>query len=127
MTTFASILEKARESDVYWIEGAKIDFTEELCREMHQQAISRAELARRMEVSDAYITKLLRGTTNFTLATMVRAARAIDREVRIHLTSPGHRVHWFDIVSPVQAPTSDIITMTGELQDAERADESVAA
>ena len=127
LKSFEELFAKARESDEYWIEGAKIDFTEGLCREMNRQDVTRAELARRMKVSDAYITKLLRGTTNFTLTTMVRAARAIGREVHIHLAAPGNCVRWFEIVRSVQGQEDPFITATPENHDAERADEPVAA
>ena len=42
---------------------------------MEANGVSRGELARRLEVSPAYITKVLRGNVNFTLDSMVRLVR----------------------------------------------------
>lgn len=52
---------------------------------MNQQGVSNAELARRLGKSRAYVTKLLRGTTNFTLESLVRIGRALSCEVEFEL------------------------------------------
>jgi hypothetical protein len=65
-TTFRSLLEEARKSPEYWVERAMLEFTEELIGLMESKKISRAELARRLGRNPAYMTKILRGSTNFT-------------------------------------------------------------
>jgi transcriptional regulator with XRE-family HTH domain len=82
---FTAMWEEARGRDTYWTECAIIEFTEELCRCMETQGITRADLARRMDVSPAFITKILRGNCNFTLETMTKLSRAVGSELRIHL------------------------------------------
>jgi hypothetical protein len=57
---FQKFLERAREQDAYWIAAATITFTEDLCRLMHEAGITRMELAERLGVSPAYVTKVLR-------------------------------------------------------------------
>ena len=47
--------------------------------------MSRAVLARRLGTSQAYVTKVLRGNVNLTLATLVGLAQAVGREVRLDL------------------------------------------
>ncbi len=96
---FADLFERAERRDAYWIAGLEMEFTEELCRLMEEQGVSRAELARRAGTSPAYITKILRGNTNFTLATMAKLARALGMEVRLHLAPRGSRTVWKDVIS----------------------------
>ncbi len=83
--SLAGLFARAEKHPEYWIAGLEIEFTEELCRVMEEQGVSRAELARRVGTSAAYITKILRGTTNFSLATMAKLARALGMELRISL------------------------------------------
>jgi transcriptional regulator with XRE-family HTH domain len=47
--------------------------------------MTRVELARRLGASPAYVTKILRGKVNFTLATMVRLSRAVGGELHVQL------------------------------------------
>jgi transcriptional regulator with XRE-family HTH domain len=86
--TFEEFFREARESQDYWEFGAILDFTEAMVREMDRQQITRAELARRLGTSPAYVTKILRGDANFTLETMVKIARALDTELRLALSPP---------------------------------------
>ena len=44
---------------------------------MQEQGVSRSELAERLDVSRAYITKVLNGHGNMTLRTLVRLALAL--------------------------------------------------
>ena len=95
-TRYREFIEKTRASDGFPRAGIEIEFTEELCRVMEEQGVSRAELARRVETSPAYITKILRGSTNFTLATMIKLAGALGLDVRLHLAPRGSRTVWKD-------------------------------
>jgi len=95
--TFPELFQQAEGHEDYWVAGAILEFTEDVVQEMERQGITRTELARRLGATPAYVTKLLRGKVNFTLATMVRLARALDAEVRVQLTgptlAPAKRVH----------------------------------
>ena len=82
---YSAAIRRAKDNLEYWVEGAILDFTEEIVSLMEERDVSRAELARRMEASPAYVTKVLAGDTNFTMASMVKIARALDAEVRIQL------------------------------------------
>jgi transcriptional regulator with XRE-family HTH domain len=61
---------------------------------MKEQKISRAELARRMGTSRAYITKLLSGDANFTLQTMVKLALAVDGVLHLHISNKDVAIRW---------------------------------
>jgi transcriptional regulator with XRE-family HTH domain len=86
--TFSELFQEAGQHEDYWVAGAIVEFTEDLVREMERQGVTRTELARRLGATPAYVTKILRGKVNFTLATMVRLARALDGEVHVQLTGP---------------------------------------
>ncbi len=62
--SFKKLFNEAKERDTYWIGSAILDFTEGLHKMMEANGISRSELARRLGVSPAYITKVLRGNVN---------------------------------------------------------------
>ena len=82
---FAEVLQRAEQSDAFRIDHLKVQISERIYEAMKQQAVSNAELARRLGKSRAYVTKLLRGTTNFTLESLVRIGRALSCEVEFEL------------------------------------------
>lgn len=84
---FADLLQSAEQSDRFRIDGLKVEISEQIYQAMNQQGISNADLARRLGKSRAYVTKLLRGTTNFTLESLVRIGRALSNEVEINLVA----------------------------------------
>ena len=89
LARYRAFIEKMGSSPEYRAEVAMLDFTCELSRAMSAQGVSRAELARRIGTSPAYITKVLRGDANLTLASMVKLARAVGRELHLQLAETG--------------------------------------
>ena len=84
--SFDELYQEAEQAEEFWVAGAILELTEEVVRRMSEQGVSRSELARRLGTSPAYVTKLLRGNANLTLATMARLARALESELHCHLT-----------------------------------------
>lgn len=82
---FADQLRRAELTDAYQIDRLKVEISERIYQAMNHQGVSNAELARRLGKSRAYVTKLLRGTTNFTLESLVRIGRALSCEVELEL------------------------------------------
>ncbi len=77
----------------YWVSLARMGFENDLNRIIDDLEISRTELARRVNASPAYVSKVLNGSTgNFTLATMTKWARAIGAVVQIRLVKDGKEV-----------------------------------
>lgn len=103
--TFRSLLEKAKQRDAYWVGKAIQDFTEDLWHLMEDRDVNKAELARRIGKTPAYVTKVFRGNSNFTIESMVKLAHALDGQLCIHVGRKEHQVRWFDVISrqPVQA------------------------
>ncbi|MCX6868137.1 MAG: helix-turn-helix transcriptional regulator [Verrucomicrobia bacterium] len=66
-------------------EYKKLMIVEDLLQLMKEQGISRTELAKRMGVQPSRVTSMLTGSNNFTIATLVRAARAVGAELQQHL------------------------------------------
>ena len=85
---FQRRLRESRNSPDYILEGVILDVTEQIVAAMQQQEVSRSEVAERMGVSRAYITKLLRGEGNTTLRTLVRVALALGLRPQVSFVEP---------------------------------------
>lgn len=85
LSTLQAKAGQARESHAYRAEGASLRFTEDLVSRMKSCGLTRSALAEKIGTSPAYITKILRGETNFTLDTMVKVAEALGCELTIGL------------------------------------------
>lgn len=77
---FADLFERFEQTDAYHIDGAKVEISERIYVAMEEQGVSKAELARRLGKSRAYVTKILQGNVNFTIESLVRIARALDHK-----------------------------------------------
>jgi transcriptional regulator with XRE-family HTH domain len=89
--SFTDLSREAERHDDYRVAGLVTEFTECLSRRMEEHGVSRTELARRLGTSQAYVTKVLRGNVNFTLATLVKLALAVGAEVRRSPCDPSAR------------------------------------
>lgn len=85
LTALKAKAEAARQTHAYRAEGASIRFTEDLVSLMESRGLTRSALAEKIGTSPAYVTKILRGDTNFTLDSMVRIARALNCEITVGL------------------------------------------
>lgn len=101
--SFTDLFRQAEKSDEYLIEGTILEFTEDMARAMDERGINRSDLARRMDSSPAYITKILRGSTNFTLASMVRIAKALEMDLHVHLAPANAQTRWLDVIKGTKA------------------------
>lgn len=102
--SFAELFSLAEQDEDYWTELAIIEFTEELSRLMELRGMTRADLAAAIGSSPPYITKVLKGNVNFTLATMAKLARALGGVVHLHIAPAGTRTEWTDSEITVPAP-----------------------
>lgn len=83
--TFAEIFDHARQSDSFWEEGAILSFTASVMQRLDALKMTKKNLADKLKVSPAYVTKLIGGSNNFTLRTMVKVARQLKCELNITL------------------------------------------
>ena len=84
-TGFAALYHKTNTTPKYRSEKLSVGFLSEVHLRMTAQSITKAELARRAEVSPAYITKLFNGSSNLSLETMSKLALALDCGISLHL------------------------------------------
>ena len=113
--SLGSFFRESEKSPTYWEELAILDFTEEVVARMAALGVNRSQLAERLKVEPAYVTKLIGGSNNFTLRTMVKISRALAAELRFHLQPKGAQSEWTDYtverprrpsVVPVPAPSA---------------------
>ena len=79
---YRHFLQEARKSVDFWVDGPITEFAEDIWRLMEEQKVSRAELARRLGTSRAYVTKLLGGRSgDITLLRAPVSQAALHREV----------------------------------------------
>lgn len=81
----AALQKEVRASADYAGIAAREDFIDNLYARMAERRVSRAELARRLGTSRAYVSKVLSGSENLTIDTMARLSRAVGCEVRFEL------------------------------------------
>lgn len=98
------------DGDFYWQEKVKMEFAAGIASLMSAKGISQAELARKLNVSPARISKSLRGDNNLQIETMVSMARAVGGEVHLRVCDESHRarfVSWIDGLAKQRASTFD--------------------
>lgn len=86
---FLKGLERAKTRLAYYEEGLFIDVAARVIDAMENRDVTRSELARRLNVSPAYITKVLRGHANLSLESLAKLAFALDLKWECILI-PGH-------------------------------------
>ena len=114
---FRELIRKAESSVDYWADGPITEFIEDVWRLMEEQKVSRAELARRLGTSRAYVTKLLGGNANFTLQTMAKVAMALGAQVHVHIAGRDALTRWIDEM-PSQPPQKELDVATAEARSA---------
>lgn len=100
--SFTALFKRSRGRSQFWVESTILEFTAELERAMKNKSMAKADLARALGTSPAYVTKVLRGDVNFTIESMVKLTRALDSNLHIHVAHEDHSVRWFDLVQETQ-------------------------
>lgn len=96
--SFRQKIKDIKNTDEYWIEKALVDFSFNLHEVMADKGISKAEFARKIGKSNAYVTKALRGDENFTIKTMVKFARALGVFLHLKVDDEPQSFVWKDVV-----------------------------
>jgi len=76
----------------FWIDLARVGFEDDLHRLMTEAGINRGQLAEAAGVSPAFVSKVLHGSTNYTLKTMAKLARAIGAVLQVRLIEENREV-----------------------------------
>lgn len=67
----------------YQAESISIDLAIKINEKMNEKKISRAELAKKLHVSKAYISQVLQGKNNMTLLTICKLGAALDLDPKV--------------------------------------------
>jgi len=78
-------------------EDLKLEFALALERAMEHCSTTKAQFAKLSGVSQARISKVLRGDTNLTIESMVSLAKALKRKVHLHVADENVKVRWFEV------------------------------
>ena len=84
-TWFEKELEKAKDTLEFKLNTLELEITEGIIKEMEKKSITRTELAERLGVSKAYISKFLNYGSNVTIKKLIEIAHALDCDVDIPL------------------------------------------
>ena len=91
-STFAELMEEAKQHDDFWLYLAQHDYTESLYALMKAEGVDERELARRVGTSASYVTKVFRGSVNPSLKQMIRLARGLEGELHMYVAGEGNIV-----------------------------------
>lgn len=80
---FKEKLEYFKEDFGFRLETLILDLTEKICEKMQQKNISRTSLSKSLSVSPPAVTKILNGTSNFTLKTLLSLADALELDLNV--------------------------------------------
>ena len=108
---FNKLHESAQKRDSYYVEAAKVELSEQIYVAMEDNGVSEAELARRIDASRAYVNKVLQGSTNFTIESLVKIGRA-GWEIKFEFAVPDSNEVEEQITYIVEEPTEPPIVLT---------------
>jgi transcriptional regulator with XRE-family HTH domain len=74
------------------VEALVAESSEVIARLMAEQNVSKADLARRLNKSRAWVTQLLSGRTNMTVRTLADVMYTLDAEVKLQTQPPGWKM-----------------------------------
>jgi transcriptional regulator with XRE-family HTH domain len=100
--SFAKGLERARKRIGYYEESLFIETSARIVQAMNNLGITRSALARRMNVSPAYITKILRGHANLSLESLAKLAFALDMKWECFLVQKRANITIFEQTADVE-------------------------
>ena len=93
---FTDKIDKYADDAEFLTEEAILDFTEKLVAKMRELQVSRAELARRLDVSKTFVTRLLNGNPNMTIKTMVSISNVLGCRLNLDIYNKEYRVVTLD-------------------------------
>lgn len=84
--------ERAKDTFEYKLESLELEVTERILQIMEERGISRSELAERLGVSKAAVSKLFNNGSNMTLKRLLTIAEALGLELRVNLDPVERRI-----------------------------------
>jgi transcriptional regulator with XRE-family HTH domain len=106
---FQDELDNAAASPGFMLEGLLWDFKERVATLLEERGLTRTELAERMGVSPAYVTKVLRGNRNVSLHTICKFAAALGQTAELRVCDPAART---PVASPRRTPQPSVASVS---------------
>ena len=94
---YKKFIESIRSGLGYWKSYSLLQFTSSLVRLMKVDKVQGKDLASRLGVSPAQVSKVLSGQENVTIETMAKFADALDAVVHLHVAKKGVQVQWREL------------------------------
>lgn len=94
--SFKDRINALKKTKDYCLEEAKLEFVAGLTRLMRRRGITNTKLAEEIDSSSSYVTKILRGDTNFTIESMVKITHALGGKIHIHVAESDASVRWLE-------------------------------
>ncbi len=79
---FQELVQRIKRSETFDQESLRSEISDQISALMECQGLNKAELAKRLNTSRSYVTKILQGNANFTLDSLVQIARALGCNFR---------------------------------------------
>ena len=106
VTRYADLFEADTHSVEFKLETLILGITHAIDDAMQRRHMSRADLARELDVSPPMVTKILNGTSNFTLRTLVKVSHALECEFTAAMAPCGQHVQ-VEFVPSVESPEGE--------------------
>lgn len=109
---FDAGLEQAKKNPAYWQEDLLINVAERLSRELETHQMTQAELAAKLGVKPAYISRVLRGHENLTLESLAKIAFAFDKKWECMLVPQEAHVGLYSMAYDTPVTKCAVMTTT---------------
>lgn len=108
MRTFVEIYDSMKDTLEYQVEELSLTFTESVLMRMEElDDLSPSALAIRMGISKPYVSKLLKGKSNFTLETLVKLAHALECRIASPTLIPNAKPATARVILFTRSPKPD--------------------
>jgi len=121
--SFRNIMDSVRDSLHYKVEGVVLKFTEQTAKRMLALQVNQSELAVKTGSTPAYVSKVLRGGTNFTVESMVKISDALGAELSVEMVPKSCAKVWVARALECQPQRPHVLTILSNLKKKEQADE----
>lgn len=101
--TLRKSLNDVRNTFSYRLEKALFNVAERICYLLDVREMTRTDLAEKMNVSPAYVTKILRGNPNLTIKSLLKLSDALEHDISIQFVPKKTMVHSVSSYVPVTA------------------------
>lgn len=91
-TQYEILMEDPEFRRLLTIEALVAEASETIARLMAEQNVSKADLARKLNKSRAWVTQLLSGRANMTVRTLAKVVFALGAEVKLSAQPPGWKM-----------------------------------